>query len=457
MNIISYLDEIEDIKSCMLTSKEVREEMFKTSKIMRRIKLQFLIKNDYQGGKLKFLIAKGEFIRNIKLIVIGKSENLTRFIIHQVSNLEKFCFINYYSSYEHFDELIFECGKFELFQEPAKLDKLKKFCFRSYYVGSLIENMAKVDTLEDLTFSLQEELAEHENDFFYNFLARQEQLKSWTAGRFPQRFFIIKDLGTKFKFQLKSITCSINDPNFDIFFQSQTEYLEELYGNSLYPKIFENIVKNCKKLRTLECNYFEHLSHNLPVDWRMETVHELDASYTRLKCSLMKVYKRFPYLESLKCYCLEDASGIFKNLLSLDIELFCLVRFQNITFPNLLNLKIGIIREPITENNWKIFLQNFPKIEILKIKLLRTKDKFVPNFIFECLKSCEKIEIFEIWNQQMIFNFKFKIGNPGKFHVEVINEIFNDFRIVENLKIKKGKKCNKHIDSYLPPHIDHCC
>lgn len=450
----------------MLTSKKVREEIFNTSTIMRRIKVQFLIKNDFQGGKLKFLIAKGEFIRNIKLIVNGKSENLTRFILHQVPNLEKFCFIDYYSSYDHFDELVFECGKFELFQEPAKLVKLKTLCFRSCYVRSLIENMAKVDNLENLTFNLQEELTEHENEIFYNFLARQEQLKSWNAGRSLEKLFMSKDIGTKFKFELKSLTFSSDYPKFNNFFKSQAENLEELFINTRCPELFEIIVKNCKKLRkfqsTTNCEY---LSHRLPVDWRMETVRKLDARYTYQK--LRKIYERFPNLESFKCSKLEDISGIFKNLLSLDLEMIFLDNFQNIKFPNLLKLKVGIIKEHVNENNWKNFLKNSPKIEKIKIKILKTKCEFIPNYIFESLKSCEKIEMFEIWihsiisdggYQHKIFvDFKFKTVNPGKYYVKAFKEIFYDFKIVENFKIKKFKYNNRYIDTYECYEIDYCC
>ncbi|CAG9810913.1 unnamed protein product [Chironomus riparius] len=160
LKTISLLDDVEDIKNCMLTSKKVRDAILNSSKIMRRMKLVFRCENDFLSGKLEFLAYNGDSIRCLKVIVNGCCEKLMRFMLHHVPNLEKLCFINHNSSDGDFDKLI-KFSNFKSFQESPKLTKLKNLCFTCYNFKELMENMMNVDTLEFSTSTVPEKLSKN--------------------------------------------------------------------------------------------------------------------------------------------------------------------------------------------------------------------------------------------------------------------------------------------------------
>lgn len=91
IEIISHMNEIKDLRNCMILCKEIREMMFKTPKIMKKIQVVF---QDFNYDEIEvlifqFLYDKGRFIKNMSLFRKHKDPEFLPYVLNQVPNLEK--------------------------------------------------------------------------------------------------------------------------------------------------------------------------------------------------------------------------------------------------------------------------------------------------------------------------------------------------------------------------------
>ncbi|KAL7012281.1 hypothetical protein ACKWTF_014741 [Chironomus riparius] len=87
IKIISSLDDIQDIRNCMLLSKNIRDSIFKTSKIMRKVLVSL---NSSEASE--FLNFRGNSIRCLK--IQSHNEDNLKLIFRKVPNLEELTFKN---------------------------------------------------------------------------------------------------------------------------------------------------------------------------------------------------------------------------------------------------------------------------------------------------------------------------------------------------------------------------
>ena len=89
LKIISNLKSIDDIRNCMLLSKEIKDSMLKSPEIMRNIKIQLKCFYETETAK-KVLTEHGRYIRCLSILAKVKSSKLFKDLLSLVPNLEEF-------------------------------------------------------------------------------------------------------------------------------------------------------------------------------------------------------------------------------------------------------------------------------------------------------------------------------------------------------------------------------
>jgi len=150
--IISYLDDIQDIRNCMEVSKDIRDSLFKTPMVMRKIKLA-ISKTRCTPNRLEFVKYSGEFIRCLRLNFIGKSENTIKFVLHYVKNLEELDCENQDELYKNGLDL--EFVNIQKFEESTDLPRLKKLKLKTNNFNEFMKNIKSLNNLVEVSINLK--------------------------------------------------------------------------------------------------------------------------------------------------------------------------------------------------------------------------------------------------------------------------------------------------------------
>lgn len=107
--ILCHLDDVKDLKNCLLVSPEIRELIIKTPELMR--KLQVYLMTETWETKLPFIERYGFFIRSLKLDDIGfKNTKEYMNILRKTPNLESLiindCYMIVEREHEHEDHRV---------------------------------------------------------------------------------------------------------------------------------------------------------------------------------------------------------------------------------------------------------------------------------------------------------------------------------------------------------------
>lgn len=420
--IISQLDEINDLKACMLSSKYIRDLMFKSSKIMRKIPFRFKFETK-KDQISQFLSEKGRYIKKITFISSdynffvqkrGTIEpNLISYILNYTINLEDFtCSVIDLRGLIPYDKNVIT---------PFDLPKLKHLSITSEMIH-YIKNAKNIDGLETLTLShIYTETAA-------DFLCRQNNLKSLTI---EHELTLCKEIASNVKFSLtklefRSESGRKSSSNFLNFFETQTESLRELKINRNFDEcfceqLFEIIIR-CKKLEKFRiefCIILDWLNHENLGQFLYNIKY-----FESCSLDLKKAYSIFPNLTSLKCHRWNITEGTYDKLEKLEIGDLNCCEIQNCKFPN---LKILIIESVDEDYYWKRCERNIPKLEHFKLNKITTFSTFL--IFSERLKSFKNLKLFEMnssdTDYKIIVNVKSKIIETSRYFFHERKEIFD--------------------------------
>lgn len=436
IEIFSKLNEINDLRNCMLLSKEIRNSMFKSPKIMRKI--QIVIKSDKFDKEFKtFLLERGKFIKNFKMhknFYLPTSE-LIQNVLRCVPNLESF------TGSLHSDRTAILDGFIRSNSDQSN-DIIWPDPNEEVREKSIAENHFEFPYIKDLTLEIA-------NDIFFmnavnmkyltyfrictiesdiskalnNFLVQQENLKEFYFD--PCTSFLTRDITSEVKFRLTKLEISygteLNDECLK-FIDSQAENLKEL---SFFDKPIDFEIDRIFKYKNLEkltLSYIRDPDDN--IDDILPNLKYFETSFINMS-RFYFIIKSFPNLETLKCfrfYCDNDDTGNFKGQ-----------QIQNLKLSKLKNLSLSFVNSNNLEkfNSYAPYIENLKIMEISKISTLLSVIQNLKRF--ESLKTfettiCSKfLLMIKINLVEKTINVKSSILNQYKMASDTLQEIFKNF------------------------------
>jgi hypothetical protein len=221
IHIISFLNDIKDLHNCMLISKEIRDFIFKTPEIMRKILINFsecswvnlpLIKINEKNVQdpitdnyinlshhphLQLLKDQGKYFRCLELRIDENIPNKFKFIMNRVVNLEDLNFEVIESQTE-----IKEVN--ESHKDSPDLKNLKSFKINHNALKFFVKNTKNAKNIQKFTVIAPKIDSQ---EVLTDFIVQQDNLKEFTLKlntamdiiNFPTR-----DITKEVKFKLKS-------------------------------------------------------------------------------------------------------------------------------------------------------------------------------------------------------------------------------------------------------------
>lgn len=386
VEIISHLNDIEDMRNCMLLSTDIKDFIYKTPKIMHKIQIAF--KSDINLEEIsQFLDERGKFIKNIKIQENFKENKiidplLIPVILNKCPNIEKFTHAS------HPDYSVMKTEK--IVKYPFELLRLKHLIIETDESGNFIANARNIKNLETLK-CFHHKLPINEN--LTDFLCQQENLKELSLKYsilYAPKSFPTRDIRKEIKFKLNKLNYSINSrqfsPNFIKFLEKQAENLIELNLFGIIElEIYEIIFKKCKNLEKLsifpqEGSYSYTNDHH---DWMLSNLRYFESEKLRFDY----VYKKFPNIDSIKCSQIEKVEGTFEKLLNLDIKNLNENKFISIMLPNLRTLNVS----SVDLSTFEQLIRNSQKIESISVIDYSKCDK--SKTFLNILKKLQKLKL----------------------------------------------------------------
>ena len=251
MMIISYLNDSNDIKSCLELSKTIRQLMLSSPKFFKKHQL-FLESIVTVEEVFKFLSNFGGNIKALKIKGNEIEQKLLTFIMKNVANLEELIFETDYtlnSSKLNMPERIFE------------LPQLKKLTFPNDNFRDFILDCKNLNNLESL--SIYDHSNEHD-DLLTDFIVKLNNLKEFNLIYYnykknPEKF-PTRDISGEVNFRLTKFSHPLNynygpnpvNENLINFFAIQAASLKELslMGDQVHD-IYRLMFKYSKNLHKL--------------------------------------------------------------------------------------------------------------------------------------------------------------------------------------------------------------
>lgn len=375
VKIFTYLD-FKDFKNCMGLCTEIRDYIFKTPKIMKKIDVQFFDWREkdkpsrlmpYERFKI-FLRTRGKYIVNFrakfyKYTQLGRS-CLIKFVnyLPNIEHFEFFVAITYERKYglEHSDSDDSD-------DEPRRtyirrLPKLKKLKVSHKYLDLF---MGKVTTLEHFHIGEAQGDIDKTKDIttFMNCQKNLEEL--WFMNEDYGLCTYTIDLSPGFNFKLKSLSMDREAENFTEFLDMLADDLEEMYLYMLpHPRLYESL-KKFKKLENLRIpikSNDDFFTSSRFLGWELHSVINFDVV---LDAKLSIIVSRFPNLKYIQCTLLEKDSGVFESIETIDVDYFDPKLLDDVTLPN---WKTLIVRNPVDEEEWTQLAARIPNVETKLMK-----------------------------------------------------------------------------------------
>jgi len=374
----------------MLLSKEIRDLILKTSKIMNKFIIVF--KSDINQDEIShFLTNYGNFIKIIQF----KDENeinseVLVFILSQVPNLEELLCEdsseNQTTQPEFINKIYFE------------LPKMRILTILNENLKNVLKNVKNLKNLEKLTIYRYED---NDDEFLTNFIVQQDNLKELSLINYQKSLFKpfpSRDISNEAKFNLTKfeyhfVNCEVFD-NFLSFFKIQSKNLTELkLDGNLNDQIFDIIFEKCKNLEKLGLFADDDsvLISNINSHRVLESVKYYETCYVYMD---EFSFNAFPNTISLKCSELFGVYGIFNNLINLEAEIYSCASSEHLKFRNLENFITGFI----DNESLKEFLQSAPNVKNLTLSRYFIKDFRGSEFldVFKRLKNTRNVETFKV-------------------------------------------------------------
>ncbi|CAG9810719.1 unnamed protein product [Chironomus riparius] len=263
--VIANLTNTNDIKNCMLLSKDVNSCIFRTPEILTRLlfNLDCTNNSDECSNFLKF---KGNEIKNIKLSFNSESTEILKTVLSQTPNLTDFTFTNVsfgcvccgscsFPTKEQ-DSVPFK-EYWTLNSNSIDLPELKVLEMEVTDLYSFIKVTNQVKSLEKLTIYIHS--SKHQK-IMTEFILQQENLKELniivteTDGEVN---FLSRNIARKLKFKLKTLKIFTKNGMavngyLDEFLLAQIDSLEELdFDFSLDISTLDIVFNKLRKLRML--------------------------------------------------------------------------------------------------------------------------------------------------------------------------------------------------------------
>lgn len=433
----------------MELSKEFRYLLFKTPKIMKKVKL-VITKARCSQNILEFVTNYGAFVRCLSLNFGGKSDNTIKYILHHVPNLDELEYENPDELYKYGFDMKF--NNIEKVEEPIKMSRLKKLKLTTNNFHEFRKNIEKLDNLEEFFVNLKEN---NDEKNLVNFLIEQHNLKILSIKlKFSRNpiFFPNEDMTQNIKFHLEVLKLKFNhesDINFMNFLRSQASSLEEMDVKCSSEEFLEILFNKCNKLTKL--TYYgtnSQIYSELYPHWTLKKLKFL-TDYSNSAQNLNLVYRKFPNIIFFKCCQLADMSGTFDKLAKLEINTVFIENFKNIKLPNLIFISIKSLERIGDEINWQMFIQNMPKLKNLQIYSLKCKTDH--EIIFKFIKNFTNLKYFEIWYfvefdivrsntiERVQSTFKYEDPMPHNICIDFVEKIVKSDNIKLNKKIMQGQ------------------
>ncbi|KAL7012263.1 hypothetical protein ACKWTF_014726 [Chironomus riparius] len=390
IHIISFQNTIQDLHNCMLISKEIRDSIFKTPEIMRKVLINFRecswvkiqtnqpnesnlqeptssnIETLLTEPHLEFLENKGKFFRCLELNVDENNSEAFKFIMNRVENLEDLNFEVIESQIE-----LQEANTSH--EDIPDLKRLKAFKINHNALKFFVKNTKNAKNLQNFTVIAPKIDSQ---EVLTDFIVLQDNLKEFTLKlntamdiiNFPTR-----DITKEVKFKLKKLNlCFVNSnrKHFMDFLKSQAPNLKELELNyKPHHEILDIVFRYCTKLTNLSLNTYgdSPVFSDLYPHWQLPNLKRYsNKSFSAVQ--LDKVYIRFPNVESLVAFKMLDNNGTYNKLKTLEVGLLYYNHVQHLKLPELKSFKISLLSGDGNDKTWINLAKNFENLENLTVK-----------------------------------------------------------------------------------------
>ncbi|KAL7013201.1 hypothetical protein ACKWTF_015257 [Chironomus riparius] len=428
LKIISKLSDIKDLKSCMLLCKEVRQLMFKTPEIMKKIVIKGHIYNDNHFKIFSLINANAEDIQSLHLNISHENSLRIGFLIlRKTKNLEELRFSTSRRQQGTVKKMSsIELPKLRILR--TDIESLKSFTTITKGIKSLT------------TFSIKCTIYDHfdaeDLKNLVKFISRQKSLTNLWFNFDEYDVFELPEIniGRKIQLQSLSINChslELETPFFKVWLNRQAQHLHELYitsdiSDETLQFLFENFVNLKKIVSHLEPKFLNNFQHF--------KLKYFENSNRRYLTNLQRLVTQFPNLEVIDCKGLKFTDGIFDKIKELILTFFDFDDFQASKFPNLTDLTATNFKCE-AQNSFNIFAKNCPKIQHISIK---SRDILELNFDFNSLNILKNLNICE---SLKTFNFSYitparQAGCRREFVINMLEKTvkFNSKLTFEHLK-----------------------
>ncbi|CAG9801167.1 unnamed protein product [Chironomus riparius] len=395
---VILMSEIKDIKNCMLASKELRNFIFNTPEIMRKVQINLKPSFNEWVEASTFLKDRGSALKNLKFKLFDLPRPLIKFILEQTPNLEELILVHTQPTVKQVPDEMDE----QIDDNLPELPKLKALELELCDLRDFLKNIKSIKTLEKFTVSSK---SYEDPKLLMRFLNQQPNLKELTMNATKENEYVkfIKYFSSKANFQLRTFKlklCSYRNERYIVdFLKTQTECLEELEFNEEPEKdVLQLIFGQFRKLRKfsiLKTGY-------RPILFKKSFPPNLIATLTYFEgdyfVDLHQLITKFPNIATLKCKKLKADGGNYDKITTLEVKFLDLEIFMNVTFPNLKNFSVTKnIKNCFNTDSceaWKKFAKNIENVENITVKYAGDRYEFSDIDFFKGLKIFHNLQTF---------------------------------------------------------------
>lgn len=424
INIISYLDNKHEILNCMQLSKEIRDLIFKTPKIMRK----FIFRYNYNSPcPIEFFRNRGTSIRRLYLNIRPDDEALLRFLLNCTPNLEmlEVCKIEDGIT-ERFMSLDEEYVGIEL----ADLSKLKHLYMQISDLDYFIKNTKNVKNLQNLTiFEKRHEHSKLVKEFLDQQNYKQELSLIYYAHKWNVDFKHLENVA-EYVTDVINKGQIINEPNSIIFgkFTNLRKFFDLSQRMNIIAERLSSLNSQHKGLKT----YVN----------KLETLYNLNFEIITAK---------FPNLEFLGCNRFQVNKGTNNSLQTLCVNGMSFDNCRNFKLPNLKNFRVNFSSGLTQMLFWNKFSKNIENVENIEItgymhelideNFVQNLNKFqnLKTFMFTSLRTGSESDVIFVDKIMKILKVSINLSLKYGIDFNVIWEEFIDYKLIETNFVKSNK------------------
>ncbi|KAL7012261.1 hypothetical protein ACKWTF_014724 [Chironomus riparius] len=432
-NIITNLTDTNDIKNCMLLSKDVNSFIFRTPKIINKFKFNLDCIEDPEAT-YNFMRFKGRHVKSMTITYDLNSYGIWRMYLIAAPKLEELVLTNKDSRV--LPELVQDWMTLWMpLWHAIPLSGLKSLKIELRDLQYFIRFTKEVKTLEKLSIFIS---TSTDQSFMTEFILQQDNLKELNitvAVMGPDVKFPTRDITKDIKFKLKTLKIlsnrkRISNLQLDRFLVTQANSLEELeFDSSPSDRTLVSIFyrfKNLKKFR-LQTDSTSMMIRNARFFMRkLKVVTDFEDMNTS-GVSLTNVFHVLPNLVTLKCIYLNNSAGCFTTLNDLDVNNLKISNLKHVRMDNLKKLTVKKLMEVNDDVAWLKFVETVGSVDTLAIKGIENIENL--PIVLNNLKSFKKLQKFSFLHnpgigREDIMNFNETIPAGYKFYeIEIdINE-----------------------------------